>query len=161
MDKKIPALVISGFPGIGKSHFFKNEKELQVLDSDSSSYSWESEGVRHPDFPANYIAHIKDNIDKADVICVSSHDVVRSALKEADIAFYLVHPARSAKEEYLQRFKDRESPGAFLTLLDRDWDAFITSCETAQKRVILGVDQYLSDIVRHLLNTHTSTERSK
>lgn len=44
--------VISGFPGVGKSfNHYNTDDNLIVLDSDSSLFSWESEGVRHPDFP--------------------------------------------------------------------------------------------------------------
>jgi len=108
-------LVISGFPGIGKSHFFRKNKDKVVLDSDSSKFSWIEKGIRHPDFPNNYIKYIKENlayinplgVGKADIILVSSHKNVRDALVENDIPFTLVYPSRDIKEEYLQRYKDR------------------------------------------------------
>ena len=62
--------VISAFPGTGKSYFHQNSN-LDILDSDSSKYSWISEGVRNPDFPDNYMAHIKGKIGSADIILVS------------------------------------------------------------------------------------------
>lgn len=85
------AIVISGFPGIGKSYMYNNMKDLKILDSDSSKFSWvkDEEGKntkeRNPDFPNNYIKHIKDNMDSSDIILVSSHKVVRDALKDNDI----------------------------------------------------------------------------
>lgn len=32
-------LIISGFPGVGKSYFFNNNSNLIALDSDSSEFS--------------------------------------------------------------------------------------------------------------------------
>ena len=46
--------IIAGFPGIGKSYVF-NQRKYKCLDSDSSLFSWIEKGVRHPDFPNNYI----------------------------------------------------------------------------------------------------------
>ena len=59
--------VISAFPGTGKSYFHRNS-DSKVLDSDSSKFSWIEEGVRHPDFPNNYMTHIKENIDSARLV---------------------------------------------------------------------------------------------
>lgn len=62
--------IISGFPGIGKSYFFRNQEynNRTVLDSDSSEFSWVKDEngnntkERNPDFPSNYIDHIKENM---------------------------------------------------------------------------------------------------
>ena len=88
MDNNIKkTMVIAAFPGTGKSFCTKNEGEKfeGILDSDSSNYSWikDSNGQntteRNPDFPNNYITHIKENIGKVDIIFVSSHKEVREA----------------------------------------------------------------------------------
>ena len=113
--------IISAFPGTGKSHIFKSGK-YDCLDSDSSEFSWvyDDDGSkrRNPDFPANYIAHIKENIGKVDLIFVSTHKEVRDALLENCLFFYLVYPKEQAREEYLQRYRGRNSPEAFIKLLD-------------------------------------------
>ena len=48
--------IISGFPGVGKTFYAErsNEEGFSVVDSDSSQFS------KRPDFPACYIAHIKE-----------------------------------------------------------------------------------------------------
>jgi hypothetical protein len=140
--------VISGFPGIGKSHF-KNEVGGKVLDSDSSLFSWESEGVRHPDFPNNYIKHIQENIGKADIILVSSHDNVRKALVDAGIEFTLVYPSRHLKEEYMYRYIMRQSPEGFITLMHNKWDDFMDELDLQLNcdKIILSEGKYLSDCI--------------
>ena len=78
-------MLVSAFPGCGKSHLFKNKGDKVILDSDSSTFD-------KSEFPKNYIKHIKENIGKADVILISSHDVVRDALLVNGIKFTLVYP---------------------------------------------------------------------
>jgi hypothetical protein len=55
----INTMVISAFPGCGKSHYFRNNSDKIVLDSDSSTFD-------KSDFPRNYIQHIKSNLGMVD-----------------------------------------------------------------------------------------------
>lgn len=123
------ALVISAFPACGKSTFCREHEGKGVfLDSDSSSYSWISEGVRNPEFPTNYIEHIKANLDKADIIFVSSHEQVRKALQEEGIPYVLIFPYGNLKEEWLNRCRQRGSSSGFVEALERNWVDWISSC---------------------------------
>ena len=69
MENKKKTYVISAFPGCGKSWCFNNlQDKYKMLDSDSSNFSWAygEEGQklgRNPDFPQNYISHIKENLN--------------------------------------------------------------------------------------------------
>lgn len=134
--------VISAFPGCGKSHYFRENKDLIVLDSDSSTFD-------KSDFPRNYIEHIKSNIGKADIIMVSSHKEVREALVDNDIKFELVYPDLSIKEEFIQRYKDRGSPEKFIGLLESNWQNWIGELEsqTGCEKKVLGKGKYLSDVI--------------
>lgn len=141
--------VISGFHAVGKSYLFNNKSDLLVLDSDSSDFSWISEGVRHPDFPNNYIKHIIDNIGQADIILVSSHDVVRKALQENNIKYTLVYPDKLLKDEYIQRFEDRGDGEPFLDFFNTKWDEFIDDMEneTFPEKIKLTNGQHLKDVI--------------
>lgn len=141
--------IISGFPGVGKSTLFKYKGEVLVSDSDSSKFSWLKPGVRHPDFPANYIEHIKSNIGKLDFIFVSSHDVVREALNNEGIEYTIVYPSKDIKDEYIQRYIDRGNNENFVKLLQENYETFIEGIEkeTKPKLVPLGSGQYLSDVL--------------
>ena len=142
-------LVISGFPGIGKSHLHKLNEKLVVLDSDSSEFSWIKEGVRHPDFPNNYMEHIESNIGKADNIFVSSHDIVRKALEENGIQYLLVYPSIDLKDEYIQRYRDRGSSEGFIKFIDQNWEKFISDIEkeTFPELIKLYSGEYLRDVL--------------
>jgi hypothetical protein len=102
-----------------------------MLDSDSSEFSWikDENGIntkeRNPDFPNNYIEHIKSNIGKVDVIFVSSHEVVRKALAENNIKTIIVYPGKELKEEWIRRFKQRGNNEGFINFISSNWDKFI------------------------------------
>lgn len=142
--------VISGFPAVGKSYLYSISDS--VLDSDSSLFSWIEEGVRHPGFPTNYIQHIKNNLGKVDYILVSSHDIVRDALKENKINYTLVYPSIDLKEEYIQRYRDRGNDQKFISFIELNWDKFISDIEkeTYPKLIKLQKRQYLKDIMNNI-----------
>lgn len=129
MSKK--TVVISAYPCCGKSYAYEHYKDkYSMLDSDSSKFSWKTEKValpdmqdgckweerkvRNPEFPDNYIAHIKENIGKVDIIFVSSHIQVRKALEEARIRYCTVYPKENMLNEWVGRMYRRGSDEKFI-----------------------------------------------
>ena len=149
------AIVISAFPACGKSVYFKEWSQYskenhwkggtmhgsdelcgdKILDSDSSDFSWvkDKDGnnttERNPDFPKNYIQHIKDHLYTEDIIFVSSHDVVRKALEENNIDYFLVYPDRSLETAWVRRMEDRGNNEKFISFITTNWDKFIDDIE--------------------------------
>lgn len=140
MSKK-ETLIISAFPGTGKTFYHENHKDT-TLDSDSSMFD-------KVDFPANYIEHIKNKIGTVDIIFVSSHKEVREALVKEGIEFTVVHPDIDLKEEYIERYKNRGNNDRFVELLKSNWDAWIKGFEedTCNDRVILGSEMYITNFI--------------
>ena len=145
-------VIISAFPGVGKTYFSENTK-LKVKDSDSSKFDKKN-------FPQNYVDSIKKDMGKYDIILVSSHEEVRSLLYESKIEYNLVFPNGDCKNEYIQRYKDRGSPEAFIKLLDEMWEQWIESCiydggdsTWFRSGVAIKLDcgRYLSDVVDQIL----------
>lgn len=165
-------LVVSATPGTGKStitknaekyglkhchvHFDEHTKEYEltvpsgdlvpVFDSDSSLFDKSA-------FPGNYIKHIKEVLSKFPnvVIFVSSHDNVREAMAEAKIDYVLAYPERELKGDYLERYKERGSPEAFIKLMDDKWNDFLDSClddKGATRHLILSEGEFLVDVIQ-------------
>lgn len=128
------ATIISAFPACGKTYYYNHADEnIVVLDSDSSKFSWKEIvdekykmhnwgktnykekkiRVRNPDFPNNYIQHIKENLYSADYILVSSHAAVRQALRDNGLPYIVVYPSRSLKEWNCQDLCSRNLPKIF------------------------------------------------
>ncbi len=152
-------VIISAFPACGKTYMtgtFSQYSSEGILDSDSSKYSWildedgNSTGVRNPDFPTNYIKHIKASMGKVAYILVSSHDEVRQALEDNGLTYVAVMPSPSLKAEWLGRCWLRGSPEGFLKLIESKWNEW-TNPVLLQARwscsgtVTLQSGEYLSD----------------
>ena len=151
MENKLIGTVWSVFPLCGKS-YCANKLGINAVDSDSSQYSWiikEGEKIRNPDFPRNYIEHIKDATTKHDYLFVSSHQEVRTALEKEGIPFVLVYPNRSLLSNWIKRYENRDFNGFPLQVLINNWDKWHDELDKQKcyKRFILKEDEYLSDVL--------------
>lgn len=146
-------IIISAFPGCGKTYFYENMKEsgLKVIDSDSSTFD-------KSEFPENYIKHIKDNIGKQDIIMVSSHETVRDAMFDNEIDFVLAFPHINLKNEYIERYTKRGSPEGFIKLINDNWYNWIRplSLQKGCFHYSLESGEYLSNILDDYEETETN-----
>lgn len=149
--------VIAAFPGTGKTTAVKNKvfgDDCSYSDSDSSAFSWILDGdgkqtsERNPDFPQNYVDHIRSQIGTVDFVFVSTHAAVRQALAEASIDYMLVIPGKEDYDVYIQNYKDRLSPDAFIGVMQQNFVAWIDDClaDAYPKTVVLRPGKYISDI---------------
>lgn len=153
--------IYSIFPACGKTWLYEHQEDydLKILDSDSSEFSWiytniDIEGlrkIRNPDFPDNYIKHIKENIGKYDCIFVSSHASVREALDAEGIDFTIVYPEMDCKAEWVGRCFIREKngeSGCSAEVMYNNWEQWIEECVKTginHKEFMLSPREYLSD----------------
>lgn len=154
--------VYSIFPACGKTWLYEHQEDydLKILDSDSSNFSWirlydtlgkQTTKLRNPDFPNNYIKHIKENIGKYDCIFVSSHASVRAALDAEGIDFTIVYPMHCCKAEWVGRCFIREKngeDGCSAEAMYNHFDEWIMECfETGinHKELVLYPTTYLSE----------------
>lgn len=137
-------LIVSGFPGIGKSTLVKQYP--WILDSDSSTFD-------KADFPQNYIEHIREVTSQGKTILVSSHFAVRDELEEQGFDFALVYPSIKLKDEYMRRYRKRGSPQNLIQLMDDNWDKFINQCEEQEcmYKYVMRPNEYLADSWRAIL----------
>ena len=110
-------IIISAFPGIGKSTLY-NENKINYSDSDSSKSD-------KKDFPNNYIKHIKKIRNKKHIIFISSHIDVRNKLVEECIPFIYVIPTLDRKEEFLNNYRERGNVKDFIDNVDFNWEQWL------------------------------------
>jgi len=163
--------IISAFPGIGKTYYNQKHPD-KCIDSDSSNFSWtkDAEGnntkERNPDFPQNYIDHIKEKIGKWEFIFVSSHQEIRDAMRDNCLFYYLIYPSGHFKREetkalIIQRYKDRESPQEFIDLLDKNWDAWVESCHNSGigcMNIAINTDVDMEQEIENILESEKEPE---
>lgn len=147
-------IIISGYPGVGKTTFKNRYGEIlktrrisnfKISDSDSSHFSWTTDAdgnkIRNPEFPGNYIQHIKDLMNEYQIILVSTHKQVRDAMDEAGIDYYIVYPGKDfPKKEYMKRFRERGSSEDFIKVQDENWDKWIDDLNNDQVHIGYSLD---------------------
>ena len=152
--------VIAAFPACGKSYCFEKNEDYIILDSDSSKFSWMLDcgnKVRNPEFPKNYIEHIKENIGKVDYIFVSTHEEVRKALADANIDYILVFPSETLKAEWVGRCFLRGSGENFCNMIANNWDYWLSQmwdeaiCK-GRRHYVLKSGEYLSSALRNMVD---------
>lgn len=148
------AMIICGFPGVGKSCVASNREN--IVDLESSAFSWIYDPVNHPNggrvrnpnFPLNYINAIRSAQENFEYILVASHKAVRDALEAEGIPYIIVAPRKELKNEYLKRYLQRGSEIEFIELLNEKWDEFLSDIATADVPVIwLDKGEYMSDVL--------------
>lgn len=142
-----PPIIISGFPGVGKSEFAKRSS-LKVADSDSSTFD-------KAFFPDNYIQSIAMAYHHSDVdyILVSSHKLVRDALVAEGLPFHLAYPSHEDQKcDYLERYILRGSPLPFLKLMAESWEDFRIDCERQEgcEHVRMSTKSCLTDMIPYI-----------
>lgn len=111
------SIIISAFPGIGKSKLYE-ENKVNFSDSDSSKFDKKN-------FPKNYIEHIKKIRNEKQLIFISSHIDVRNALVKEGIPFIYVIPTTDRKIEFLENYKNRGNTKKFIQNVDSNWDRWL------------------------------------
>lgn len=145
-------MIISAFPGTGKSHLYKaNKSSRKIYDSDSSKFSWLESGERNPNFVTDYCDYIEKIQNKKGnhLQLISSHKEVRDELRRRNFKYTLIYPSRELKNEYIERYIKRGSHEAFVKLMTDKWDEMIDSCEQDEKaiQIVLKSNEYISDIM--------------
>ena len=142
--------IICGFPGVGKSTQKAKFNELwtPIHDSYSSQFSWISKGVRHPEWPRNYLEHIQS---LKGIVLVSTHREVRQALRDAGMAYSVVFPAPHVdRDTYVrERIVGRGSPKALVDIIHANWTEWLADLATDKgggSRYQLDTHQFLADI---------------
>lgn len=153
MSKTTKTIIISAFPGSGKTTFAKKFKG-RVLDLESSDFKWKGDTdvnkVLNQDFPRNYIDTIIDAVksEKYGAIIVYNEFLNFEESKELSdmveniIAIYPLNDKETGdsrdeyyndeiKNEFLNRYKTMGKPDSFIKFISDNWDKLISDMENS------------------------------
>jgi hypothetical protein len=160
-------MIISAWPGVGKTYASKNYGNLwKIHDSDSSEFHFVNSSIvstqtkiENSDWPKNYIKHISQlrKSRKYEIIFIASHEIIREALADAGIPYVLIAPQRYALDLYVARYEERKSSKEFIQKLKDNWDEWISSCMSDKSAVLtyeLDGRDYLTDIIIEQVHYH-------
>lgn len=140
-------LIIAAFPGTGKSYYTSRRPyySKQILDSDSSMFSWtynfDATRDRNKDFPRNYINYIdywsyhlqKYPVMDSDlplelheisgIIFTSTHKSVLEGLTKAHLPYYIAVPKN--KDSVFSRYRSRNDTPEFIENMEKNYDQYM------------------------------------
>lgn len=140
-DIKTETRVFAAFCGTGKTYlcnkFPDTYKEIEC---------W---NYRQGDFPNNYIEDIISMLGKTKYLFISTDPVILKELHKTGVEIQLIYPANELRNEYLDRFLNRESPYDFVGVLMKHWNMWIDDLKNQKycKHLILQSGEYLEDVL--------------
>ena len=114
-------MIISGFPGVGKTYL--STKYSNIIDLDGMPYIYKltpeqekmsyeqlkglDNRIKDENWQMNYIEDILEQEKKYDVVLICQHKELLECLDKRGIEYIIVFPEKTCKEEYAKRYKDR------------------------------------------------------
>jgi len=144
-------VLCAAFCGTGKSYLCKNFpntcKEIEC---------WE---YRQGDFPNNYIQDVIGAFGKTKYLFISTDPVILKELHKTGIEILLIYPVNQLRNEYLDRFLNRDSPCDFIGAVMKYWNVWINELKEQKycKHIVLQSGQYLQNV----LKIHESKQESQ
>ena len=156
-------MIISGFPGIGKTTLQKNNSS--VIDLESSDFKWiyqdsETESmdkekrkgtdnrIVSPLWPMNYVQEIIKKAKEYDIVLISQNPEVRECLKENKCTYYVCFPKKECKQEYIERYRSRGNNEKFISLISENFESWIEAAEKEDNKLIMEPGEYLEDTLK-------------
>jgi len=100
-----------------------------------------------------YIQDVKAQLGKVDFVFLSTEVEGLQLLHNEGLEIFLVYPQKNLRNEYLDRYIERDNPYDFIGTMMKFWDTTIEKLQEQKycKQFVLEKNQYLSDIL-HLFS---------
>lgn len=139
--KQINTLVVAAFCGAGKTYICEktNIKAIEI-----EYWKYKDKGLL-----TEYINDVKKSLGVMDYIFLSTDPDGLKPLYNEGINIILVYPKNELREEYLERYIERDSPYDFIGSFMKYWHTFIDVLKIQDycKHIVLEGGQYLQDVL--------------
>jgi hypothetical protein len=134
-------IICAAFCGTGKSYLCNNFSESYKEIED-----WE---YRNGDFPNNYIQDVIKMIGRTQYLFISTEPLILKELNKLNVDVKLIYPENKLRNEYLDRFIERDSPHDFIGAIMKYWNVWINELKEQNycEHIILKSGQYLQDVI--------------
>lgn len=131
--------IIAAFCGTGKTYIC-NQTNINAIEIEYWKYK--NEGLQK-----EYIGDVKKQIGNVDYIFISTEPEGLKLLQEQGISIILIYPENRLRNEYLDRYIERDSPYDFIGTFMKYWDKWINELKEQEycKHIILNENEYLLD----------------
>lgn len=140
-------MIIAGFPGCGKTSLEKQYPE-EFKDHDVSEVKPDNLPPIASTVLDDFCKVIQESLDAGKIVTLLPTVAILDRVILKGWEYVVVRPHRGAKETYLDRYRNRGSEEDFVSLMDKQWDEWMTALDRIDHPTIyLNADQYLSDVV--------------
>ena len=151
-------MIIAGFPGIGKTSL--SGKYNNIIDLDETRFVFlnlteedKKQGYLRKydeDYPMNYYNIIMEMTRRYDAVLIGQSKIL-DVLNEKSIDYILVYPEEHLKQEYLDRYRQRGDSENYLSIMDANWNYYITELDKDRhKKIVMTTGKYLIDYIQEL-----------
>ena len=147
---KTKTILCAAFPGTGKTHICKHTK-LKATEVEFWQYESQTQ----------YIQDVKALIGEVDFVFLSTEVEGLQLLYNEGLEIFLVYPQKNLRNEYLDRYIERDNPYDFIGTMMKFWDTTIEKLQEQKyfKHFILEKNQYLNDVLNLFSKPSTQSER--
>jgi hypothetical protein len=146
------AIVIAGFPGIGKSWFIETRaKGKRVADLEPSSFKCGKDQSGY--WPSNYLTAVRQAMAESDIVLIATYPEIITTLVVEGVALIIVYPDSSQSVEYEQRYRARGNHERIIEILIKNFKSNVENLVALDgcKHVVLKPGQYLSDVIGEIV----------
>ena len=134
--------VLAAFCGTGKTYFCEN---IDTNSVEIEYWKYKDNGLQE-----EYVGDIKKYVGKVNYIFVSTDPYGLRLLHNKGFKITLIYPDNNLRNEYLDRYIDRDSPYDFIGTFMKHWHLWINELKEQKycKHIILKKGEYLSDKIK-------------
>ena len=134
-------VLCAAFCGSGKTHIC-NQKDINAIEIEYWKYK--DKGLQ-----IEYVNDVKKQIGNVDYIFLSTEPDGLKLLNDEGFDITLVYPENELRNEYLDRYIDRDSPYDFIGTFMKHWNLWLNELKKQNycKHIILKSGEYLQDVL--------------
>lgn len=137
----IKTVICAAFCGSGKTFVCENT-DIKAIEIEYWKYI--EKGIQK-----KYIKDIKKQFGKVDYIFISTDPEGLKLIYKENFDITFVYPKNELREEYLNRYIERDSPTDFIGAFMKYWNPWINELkEQKGKHIVLKKGQYLQDVLK-------------
>lgn len=139
MKKRINTVLCASFCGTGKT-FICEKSRLKAVEVEY----WQYKGSKK-----EFLQDVKKYIGKVDIIFLGTDIESLHLLNKEGFEIILIYPQKNLRNEYLDRYIERDNPYDFIGSMMKYWDNRIDELSKLNycKHFVLESGQYISDVI--------------
>lgn len=133
-------IIIAAWCGSGKT-FICDKTSISSVEVEYWKYK-EDEKIK-------YIKDVKKHLGQVDYIFIATDPDGLKLLHNADVIITLIYPKNELRNEYLDRYLNRDSSHDFIGVFMKYWDLWINELKEQSycKHIVLESGQHLQDVL--------------